>query len=270
MNNYQKTTALVVTLIAIFMAVPVSFASGGVLTHQAEVQKTSAILHGFAPTGEAHTRKAYFEWGETSALGTQTQWKDVSRFFPSTSNVSYSLSRLTPETKYYYRLVVLDPEVGMFYGEIKSFTTPKAEISRLGSVLGFSSNTNQTNITTNNQATADNTSSLAGDKSNSNQNTRNRPGLLASLFGWGDVDGNTDTSTLNNEVVNSQEEEVSTYNSSLSLLPASLLGWTILALLIFLVTALLVYVANLYRRLKELKKKKREERQTVPVNLPVS
>jgi hypothetical protein len=30
-----------------------------------------------------------------------------------------------------------------------------------------------------------------------------------------------------------------------------------------------VYVANLYRRLKELKKKKKEEKKAVPVNLPI-
>lgn len=264
MNKYQKTSVFLITFVALFMVASVSFAAGGVLTHPAEVQKTSAILRGFAPTGENHTRKAYFEWGETSALGRETQWKDVSRFFPSTSNVSYSLSRLAPETKYYYRLVVLDPEQGTLYGEVKSFTTPKIETSRLGSVLGFSSGTNQGDTTTNNQTATDNRTSSSGNESSSNQNTRNRSGLLASLFGWGgDVN---DTANTTNAGVEGSQEEVS---NSLSLLPTSFLGWTILALLIFLVTSLLVYVANSYRRLKELKKKKKEERRAVPVNLPI-
>jgi hypothetical protein len=264
MNKYKKTTVFFAIFTTLFMMTFPVFAAEGVLTHQAEVQKTSVVLHGFAPTGENHTRKAYFEWGETSALGTQTQWKDVSRFFPSTSNVSYSLFRLDPETKYYYRLVVLDPEVGTLYGEVKSFTTPKIETSRLGSVLGFSSGTNQTNTKTNNQITTGNTPSSSRGGSNANQNIQSRSGLLASLFGWG---GDTnDTANTTSVGVEDSQEEVS---NSLSLLPNSFLGWIVLALLIFLVTSLLVYVANLYRRLKELKKKKKEEKKAVPVNLPI-
>jgi preprotein translocase subunit SecG len=183
----------------------------------------------------------------------------VSRFFPSTSDISYPLSNLTPETKYYFRLVVLDPEMGVLYGETKNFTTPVVHVSLLGSALGLNTTAanGKTNATT--QTTTNNSSASQGE-TNARQGTNSssaRSSLFAGLFGLGSTNNTTNSTNI------TSTEGVG------SLLPISFLGWTALALLIFFITALLVYIANLYRRLKEVKKKRKEERKAVPANLPI-
>jgi phosphodiesterase/alkaline phosphatase D-like protein len=82
---------------------------------------TSATIKGTAdPNGAATT--AYFQWGKTSSLGTNTGSQSVGSG-NDPANVSAGLSGLTPGTTYYYRVVATNAK-GTDYGDVLSFKTP--------------------------------------------------------------------------------------------------------------------------------------------------
>lgn len=82
---------------------------------------------------------AWFQFGLTTALGNQTMVQNVGT---GTNNVSRQITGLTPNTTYYFRLVVQNPN-GTSYGEYKYFTTGR--VSTGGTSTGVSSNNSSSN-----------------------------------------------------------------------------------------------------------------------------
>jgi hypothetical protein len=113
------------------------------------VTKSGATLGGTAnPNGSATT--AYIEYGKTSSYGTEVATQSLGAGTDDKA-LSATLAGLTPNTKYYYRAVAINP-TGTTLGASGSFTTlpnpPTANtgvassITRAGAKLGGSGNAN--------------------------------------------------------------------------------------------------------------------------------
>lgn len=82
----------------------------------------SAILNGTASTGGAPAT-AQFQWGASTAYGHTTPARVLAATLPGNSHLSSSLTGLSPDTTYHYRLVVTS-SAGTRRGGDRSFTTP--------------------------------------------------------------------------------------------------------------------------------------------------
>lgn len=69
--------------------------------------------------------QTWFQWGPTSSLGNTTN--SIPRATGATGPTSQTIYGLNADTTYYYR-VVAQNTAGVVYGDIKSFTTPRATI----------------------------------------------------------------------------------------------------------------------------------------------
>lgn len=85
----------------------------------------SALLNGSVNPNNSLTN-AWFEWGKTAALGSQTVFQATGSGNSSVST-SYALTGLQSGTIYYYREVAQNA-YGISYGSIMSFTTQSGEI----------------------------------------------------------------------------------------------------------------------------------------------
>src|SRR6266566_6257093 len=89
-------------------------------TDATAVTTTAAELHGLVlPRGLSTT--AWFEWGTTSSLGSQTEGQTIGDGTTPIS-VSRSLSNLQAHTTYYFRIAASN-SAGTMRGDIRSFTT---------------------------------------------------------------------------------------------------------------------------------------------------
>ena len=90
-----------------------------VTTNGANVtSQTSATLNGFLTPNGANT-SAWFEWGMTPTYGYATP---LVNYGSITTNFSYVLNTLSPNTTYYFRTVAQSPQ-GTVYGSMLSFST---------------------------------------------------------------------------------------------------------------------------------------------------
>ena len=85
------------------------------------VKSTSATIAG-SSNPKGNTTTAYFEWGKGS-LGSTTGSQGIGNGTVSKS-VSASLTGLTPNTTYSYRVVATSPTGGKVTGDTKTFKTP--------------------------------------------------------------------------------------------------------------------------------------------------
>lgn len=82
------------------------------------VQKTQAALNGFVdPNGTSDTTR-WFEWGTGTSLGNKTAVESA----PSASDFSFTISNLTPNTTYYFRVFAKN-SAGAVKGIILTFKT---------------------------------------------------------------------------------------------------------------------------------------------------
>ncbi|NBN90726.1 MAG: hypothetical protein EBV24_10595, partial [Actinobacteria bacterium] len=90
------------------------------------IGSTTATLSGTIVAGTKST-KPYFEWGTTTSLGSTSPTAGSASASTGTINASQSLTGLVTNTLYYYRIIgIIDEGLetqGIYYGEIKSFTT---------------------------------------------------------------------------------------------------------------------------------------------------
>ena len=96
-------------------------------TDQAEsINEQSALVRGsVSSTGSHVVSQAWFEYGETTALGNATPIKNVGTM--PNIGVSESLFNLSPNTLYYYRFAAKQGET-VSYGNIRSFTTGASRV----------------------------------------------------------------------------------------------------------------------------------------------
>ena len=100
------------------------------------VKDSSATLHGTVnPNGQATT--SYFEYGTSTSYGIKTPVKSLGSG-TSTTNVSASISGLTPGTVYHVRLVASNA-IGTNSGGDQTFTTSGQPVVRAGSAAGVTS-----------------------------------------------------------------------------------------------------------------------------------
>lgn len=265
----KATIFLIATLFFSLSFLPVL--AEEIITHKAELSEYpgSVTLRAYIPISKNNTyRRASFEWGESTDMPFRTSAKTISPFSPSASNYSSYLSGLKPNTTYYYRLLVEDSDGHVWSGERQSFVTVTRTVYEPASSSGGTSgqvSTANTSKTIKQTASVGNSSS-SGDKTSGNANStgskNTNNGLGASLFGSSDKSGAT---ALAGQIVNKEGGTKSLYQNILSFAK-----WAVLALVIFLTTALFVYAASLYERIKKAKKKNKEEKDlpTAPANLP--
>src|SRR5690606_5237617 len=91
-------------------------------TAASAIGSSSATLGlNLASLGSAASVEAYMEWGPTTAYGSTTARKAVSR----TGASSFAVSGLTPATTYHFRAVAVGD--GTAYGSDLTFTTVAAD-----------------------------------------------------------------------------------------------------------------------------------------------
>jgi len=106
---------------------PVAFNSVSVRTYRAvEVEVTSAVLRGEVKLFGDATASAWFEYGEDkNFLDLRSSRKNVRNVFDSA--VRARVSNLEEEEVYYFRIVTLNKDKSVSYGEIFSFRTDEDE-----------------------------------------------------------------------------------------------------------------------------------------------
>ena len=101
-----------------------SYTNPSVTTNSAtNITQTSATLNATVnPNGDS--TYAYFQWGLTTSYGNTTTAEYIGS---GTSNVSYSksISGLSPNTTYHFRVVAYDTSYVNIYGSDMTFTTPQ-------------------------------------------------------------------------------------------------------------------------------------------------
>jgi len=98
-----------------------------ITTLATNVGQSSARLNGLALINQSAVTQAYFEWGNTTALGNATDSQNIGSA-PSTSFFA-SLFGLQSGRTYYYRAVAINSQGGTVRGEIQSFTTSSGTFS---------------------------------------------------------------------------------------------------------------------------------------------
>lgn len=250
--------------------------AGEIITHKAQVSDFPGIviLRAYVPVNENNTdRYVSFEWGESMDMPFQTGIKTVSPYFSSTSNYYYKLSDLKPDGTYYFRLLVEEEDGHVWQGPIQSFVTVTRTFYKPApSSLSTSGQTPPGNTSNTVKQTASVSGSYVSNLSSSGENTsgntdstglkNTNQNFWTALFGSTDSSSNT---TLTSQTAPKEGQAKSFYQNILSFAK-----WAVLALVIFLTTALFVYAASLYERIKEAKKKNKEEENlpTTPANLP--
>lgn len=118
-----SATVGVVTLTVAVLVSPVGAASlpSAVTGPPGALSLSGATLSGDLDSNGLLTSWA-FQYGNTSALGLSTAFKDVGATPVSEVAVSAELTGLTPGTRYYYRLIAKNPD-GIAYGTEESFRT---------------------------------------------------------------------------------------------------------------------------------------------------
>lgn len=287
----MKKTILFLSAVIIFSLFPFSVFAGEIITHKAEISEYpgSVTLRAYVPVSDDNTnRRVSFEWGEGRDMPFNTEARNVSPYFPSTSNYSYRLSRLKPNTTYYYRLLVEESDGYVWRGPTQSFVTVGRDFYDYNSdpVIGFSdskkSSTKNTQNTVEGNALSggvrpsDESSFVSGSSGQGTSKTGQendltgtdnaKKGFWASLFG----SANSSNSSSDEIALASQAEQETSGSNSFYQNAISFAKWAVLALVIFLTTALFVYTASLYERVKETKKKNKEEEKlpSAPANLP--
>ena len=128
-----------------------TFGLPSVQTNQVTLlSNTIATLSGQA-TPNGYQTNAYFEYGATQSLGSQTPSQSIgSGYNPSV--VSFTLSNLSAGTTYYYRLDAQN-QYGTTQGQIVSFSTTGFSTGGSGTVGGLSVTTNAASSVSDTQAT---------------------------------------------------------------------------------------------------------------------
>lgn len=127
-------SALVAAVPSTQATISPALSSGGSMsasTDQAEsVNEQSALVRGSILSADSRAvSQAWFEYGETNALGRATPVKNVGMI--SDAGVSESLFGLSSGTTYYYRFAAKQGGA-VSYGDIRSFTTGVSRLLSLG------------------------------------------------------------------------------------------------------------------------------------------
>lgn len=109
-----------------------------VTTTATGVTTNSAVLGGISMINAGGSGNAWFQFGVTTALGNQTAIGTVGT---GTNNVSRQITGLTPNTTYYFRLVIQNSN-GTFYGDYRFFTTGRVSTGGGTPTGGSSSGSN--------------------------------------------------------------------------------------------------------------------------------
>jgi hypothetical protein len=98
-------------------------------TAATEVKQFTATLNGeVGPAGGGNVESCQFEYGTTTSYG-QTASCSPATPYASATNVSASLSGLSPETMYHFRVAASNSNGVVSYGSDETFTTPAAVVT---------------------------------------------------------------------------------------------------------------------------------------------
>ncbi|MFA6258605.1 MAG: hypothetical protein WCX79_02805, partial [Candidatus Paceibacterota bacterium] len=115
------------------------------------VTQTSAQINGFATISNNSYSSGYFEYGKTVALGLYTQERSIGNV--SSVPFSETLSNLSPNTIYYFRMVVKN-QYGISRGNILTFRT--------GNFIVYNDTTTGTNVVYRNTTVVSNSTTSTG------------------------------------------------------------------------------------------------------------
>lgn len=240
----------------------------------------TAIIRGQAETNTSQNISAYFRWGTTPDILQQTQIKGLGAGFLGLT-FEERLSGLKPGTVYYYRAEVIGPG-GRSVGSILAFTTDGGLVTGFNQPLNVPTTplkTNQTQTTgstntytppkatqpvntTPAQDTNQDTSQNKDERGTTTTATDDTRGFWARLFGWGDDDvaTTTTTGTLSDTRGAQANGQGALILSNGGFFPSTIFGWVMLTILIVLLVAIFVYVQTLHEQLKTLREERERNR----------
>ena len=215
---------------------------------------TTAKVSGQVLTGSRVATTAWFEWGETEALGNETTHSDIGVGYPFNS-YNQTITGLSSSKTYYFRAVAQNAN-GFDKGKIRTFQTT--------GFIGTENESGDNNGGADDKYYTDNNGNLRdkdGHFINKKGNHVDKYGhLIDDHSNFIDEDGNLIDE--NGNIIENNNQKASTYNGSKNwFFPNTISGWILLLLLIILIVGYSHHFYGVYEKRKEDKKHKKEIQQ---------